>query len=179
MKTKNKQEEVRINMDNDYEINPISPMRKIERKLESLENSQLSKRIETFTDKMFSVTELNQKIIDDVIRSNHGLREDLSVLIGKIETLTKKMESFMNLMNQAMEIDVGTNATKDVINTISKPIMQNINEIVQQNKKTNDALMQSLDEMLKTMKRMQFSRPIPGNTPPSNILARRRIPEQF
>jgi len=171
-----KRDEIRIeDTVDDYEMVPVSPMRKMERKISSLESSNYAKKMEVFTDKLFDISELNQKIIDDVVRSNQSLREDLAVLIGKMENLTKKMDGFMDLMNQAMELDTTSGAGKEAMELISKPIIENMKSLVDNNRETSEMIMQSLNDISKTIRRSQFSHMSPSMS--SSILSRRKQEE--
>ena len=171
-----KKDEVRIeDSEDDYEMVPISPMRKMEKKISSLESSNYARKMELFTDKLFDITELNQKIIDDVVRSNQSLREDLAVLIGKIENLTKKMDGFMDLMNQAMEIDTTSSEGKEAMEILSKPIVENMKVLVDNNRETSEMIMHSLNDISKTIRRSQFSHISPSMS--NSILSRRKHEE--
>lgn len=169
------EKEIRIpSTECEYEIRPVGSMRKIEKRKDVLESTNYARRIEGFTDKMFDITELNQKIIDNVVQSNHALREDLAVLIGRMENLTKKIDGFMDLMNNAMDVDTGSSATKEALDTISKPLVESIKSIADTNRETNDSIIQSLNDMSKTIRRMQMTHNAPPQSTGSNILSRRR-----
>ncbi|MCK5040466.1 MAG: hypothetical protein KAR87_05870 [Candidatus Aenigmarchaeota archaeon] len=172
-----KKEEIRLeNTEDDYERVPVysSRRRRADNKTDAHESTNYAKKIESFTDRMFDITELNQKIIDDVVRSNQSLREDLAVLIGKMENLTKKMDGFVDLMNQAMEIDSGSSASKEVMDAISKPIVENMKALVSSNQETSETIVQSMNDMSKMLRRMQLTHISPPASSGSSILSRRR-----
>lgn len=170
-----KKEEIRLeNTEEDYERVPVySRWRRTDNK-DVHESVNYAKKIESFTDKMFDITELNQKIIDDVVRSNQSLREDLAVLIGKMENMTKKMDGFVDLMNQAMEIDSGSSASKEAMDAISKPIVENMKALVSSNQETSETIVQSMSDLSKILRRMQFAHISQPASSGSSILSRRR-----
>ena len=87
----------------------------------------------------------NQKIIQETIKSNNELREELSQIPGKIDQLLSELGEFMKLLRASSEVEVS-----QVSQEAMKPLLGKITELVEQNKKsfeTNQASLTTLGIM--------------------------------
>lgn len=181
-------DEIEIKSKEDYEIIPVTPLRRLEKRLESLETTKSMNSMEKFIDKVIDMVEMNQKIVDDMVRSNQSLREDLNVLIGKMDTLQSKIATFVDMVQSAAEggeedeeedmEDKSAEILKTGLAESIRPIVDQIQIMNKQAQDTNTSLMQSMDNLDKRLKRMQAPSPAaPPMQYPSarEILARRGI----
>jgi len=72
----------------DYEIVPLSPIRRLEKRIEKLEKLGS----ETW---VLNLIRTNQKIVDDLVRVNTELLSKISVLVSEMQQLTKNLEKFL------------------------------------------------------------------------------------
>lgn len=160
-----KKEEVEISASpDDYEVVPLGPIRRLEKRLESLETTKDVSSIERFNDKIIDMIELNQHIVDEVVKANQGLREDLAALIGKLDNLQSSLKEFIEMIKSAGESPVKEEYSSKLIGKLS--------EINQKTLESNSAIIESLSTIDKRLKRMQI-----GGRPSTNILARRGFVE--
>lgn len=142
----------------EFEIIPTSPLRKLEQRIKKMESSSSSGEIQNLIEQIIELIKSNQRIVDDVIKSNSDLRDELSRIPAKIEDLISSINEFIGLLK--------TSATEDAVSDISKDVMQplvdKMTEMIDQNKKSvevNQAALTSLGIIDKRLKRiyLQFA----------------------
>ena len=140
-------------MDEDYEVIPTSPIRKLEQRMGKLETSSSSSEVQRLIEQIIELIKSNQRIINDVVKSDSELRSELSRLPGNIENLVSKMDEFLNILKAT--------ATDDAVDDISArtmdPVVNKMNELVTQNKKvveTNQAVLANLSSIDNRLKRL-------------------------
>ena len=145
-------------MDDDYEIIPTSPLRRLEQRLSKIENSSSSSEIQRLIEQIIELIKSNQRIIDDIIKSDAELRNEMSKIPQKVDQLLVSMGEFMEILK--------TSAAEDTVSDISKesmkPLVEKIGELVEQNKKSvevTQAALSSLGIIDKRLKRiyLQFA----------------------
>lgn len=146
------EDEVEISGKDEYEVFPVSPMRRIEDRVKHLEYASAYAGVPQLQGLITQIVELvksNQKIIDDVIRANSELRNELSRLPPKMEDLIVEMKSFMNLIKMAGEEEVSMPPEA------MKPVTEQFQKMVEQNQKlveSNQEVLSSLEEISKKLK---------------------------
>ncbi len=143
-----KDEEYEIPYD-DYEVMPINPLRRLEKRLEALEESRTLSNLERFIDKIIDMTELNQKIVEEVVRSNQGLREEIEVLVGKLDKLEEKIEQFVDILKMLGEEEARSGG-EEVMMKIAEKFDDIANKIAESNTNVLQALT-SIDKRLKKL----------------------------
>jgi len=169
------QNEVEIPHD-DYEIVPLTPLRRLEKRMEAIETTKSMSNLEKFIDKVIDMVEMNQKIVDEVVRSNQGLREDISILISKIDDSQAKMTQFVEIIKDAGEQEGGESMSKEFIENIISPMVEKISASDTKLAETNGQILEMLSSIDKRLK----GNPAPGmpmgRPAVSSILQRRRPP---
>lgn len=154
---------------------PLSPIRRLEKRLEAMETTKTTNNVEKFIDKVMDMVELNQKIIEDIVRSNQTMREDIGALIGKIDSLQSKVSSFVDIVQSAAESDVAQTAADSTGETI-KPVIERFETMSAQTQETNTRMLQSLESIEKLLRRPQMpAHSMPTNQTVREILARRGV----
>ncbi len=140
-------------VDEEYEIIPTSPIRRIEKRIDRIETTSSSSESRRLIEQIIELIKSNQRVIDDIVKSNFELRSEMSKVPGKIDQLISSMSEFMELLK--------TSATEDTVSEISsnvmEPVVGRIGELVEQGKKGFDAtqaMLTSLDTIDKRMKRL-------------------------
>jgi len=169
-----KKEEVEIPGD-DYEVIPVTPLRRLEKRLDAIETTKTMNNMEKFIDKVIDMVELNQKIVEDMVKSNQSLREDLGVLIGKIDTLQSKIGGIVEMIESAAESDIAQTNTENTATAI-KPIVDQMQAMSKQTQETNATLIQNLENIDRKLKRI--APPTQQFNSARDLLARRSTPQQ-
>ena len=127
----------------EYEVIPLTPLRKIEQRLERIErgapgyNAVLKDLIEMMKE--------NQKVVDSLVSTNSELIGNLGILSERLGELTKKFEEFM----ESIEVE----------ETSEEP--EEIKKLIEENKKlaeANKELSERLSKIERKMKLMALSR---------------------
>jgi methyl-accepting chemotaxis protein len=145
-------------MDDDYEIIPTSPLRRLEKRITQVERTSTTSESQRLIEQIIELIKSNQRIIDDVVKADAELRDEMSRVPGKIDELLSSMHEFMEILK--------TSATEETVSDISKDVMQplvnKMTEMVEQNKKSvevGQATLTSLGIIDKRLKRiyLQFA----------------------
>ncbi len=137
--------------DDEYEVIPISPLRKMERRLSKMESVSSSAETRRLIEQIIELIKSNQRIIDDVVKADAELRHEISAIPGKIDELLASMGDFIDIL-KASASEEAAGAGKESM----EPLVKKITELVEQNKKTQEigqATLTSLDTIDKRLKR--------------------------
>ncbi len=89
-------DEVEIYGDDEVEVVPLSPLRKMEKRLERLEGQKSMGSLETFTKEVLSMVRSSQKLVDDVVTANHEV-------LNEIRETNSKLGELVDLIKHAGE----------------------------------------------------------------------------
>jgi len=140
--------------DEEYEVIPTSPIRRIERRLEKMEDTTSSSQVQKLMEQVIELIKSNQRIIDDVVKANAELRDELEKIPGKVDSLVGTMKDFMEILKAASEEEA---SSVSIGPEVMKPVADRIGELVEQNKKSleaNQTMLTSLDTIDKRLKRI-------------------------
>jgi mevalonate kinase len=144
--------------DEEFEIIPTSPLRKLEQRIKKIEGTTSTAETQRLIEQIIELIKSNQRIVDDVIKSNADLRDELSKVPPKIDDLISNINGFVQLLK--------TTATEEAVSDVSKDVMQplvdKMGEMIDQSKKSvevNQAALTSLGIIDKRLKRiyLQFA----------------------
>ncbi len=158
----------------DYEIIPLSPLRRLEKRMETIETTKSMSHLERFIDKIIDMVELNQKIVDEVIGANQGLREDISILISKIDDSQSKMSEFIEIIKEAGEQESGEALSKELIEGVVKPLVDQIETATNKSAESTTMMADTLAAIEKRMKAAQLGNQSAPARGAASILQRRR-----
>ena len=80
-----------------------------------MESTTSSAEVNRLVDQIIELIKSNQKVVDDVIKANADLRNELSRIPVKIDNLIGSMSEFLELLK--------TSATEETVGSISKEVM--------------------------------------------------------
>ncbi|HLD83585.1 MAG TPA: hypothetical protein VI979_01895 [archaeon] len=95
-------------MEEEYELVPIGPIRKLERKIEQMESFGGGES----TKALIEVVKSNQSIVDEMIKVNSDLVDRVAKLMESVNALDENLTDFMRKLEVASESDGGEEATK-------------------------------------------------------------------
>ena len=79
-------------MEDEYEIVPINPLRKLERRVDEVEKAGVA--ADTVKE-LVDIVKANQRIVDDIVRVNSDMMNKVSVLTASVNSLSDKVNDFM------------------------------------------------------------------------------------
>lgn len=136
-----------------YEVIPTSPIRRLEKRMGTLESSSSSSEVQRLIEQIIELIKSNQRIIDDVVKSDSELRSEISRLPGEIKSLVERMDEFLKLLRATATEEGAGGISKDAM----APLVEKINELVEQNKSSVEASravlanLSSIDNRLKRL----------------------------
>ncbi|OGI12203.1 hypothetical protein A3K64_02630 [Candidatus Micrarchaeota archaeon RBG_16_36_9] len=147
-----------------YEIIPVTPIKKLEERMEKIESSGSSPQLQSLINQIIELIRGNQKIVNDVIQANADLKNELSKLPSKIDDLLDSMNNFLSLIEAAGKEE--TETLQPQVNTDTfKPVIDELKKISDQNQKLIDSNQAVLEEINRTSKRLK------GGIPVSSLLS--------
>ena len=134
----------------EYELVPLSPIRRLEKRIEVLEKQTRGEGREIFKE-IVSIIRLNQQIVSELVKANDALRMELARLPSKIEDLTSKLDELLGYIKTA--------ATEEIPPSQPQPeLSKKIAELIESNKRVQESLRELVDS-LEDLKR-KIKRPI-------------------
>lgn len=137
----------------EYEIIPTSPLKRLEKRISRVEAASSSSQIQKLIEQIIELIKSNQRVIDDVIKADSELRNEVSKLPGRIDSLVAGMSEFMELLKASATEETVSGISKDVM----APLVEKMDELVNQNKKnleTSQAVLNSLGMIDNRLKRL-------------------------
>lgn len=147
--------------DDEFEIIPTSPLRRLEKRIEKVEGGSYSSEVNRLIEQVVDLIKSNQKIIDSSIKANNDLIGEVSRLPKKMDDLILEMREFMKLLKISAEEEEVSNVSKEVMS----PLVDKLSELINQNKRdseTNQAVLTTLGIIEKRLKRFYAPAPSPG-----------------
>ncbi len=133
----------------DFELIPIAPLRRLEKRIEKLETFSGEDPKSIMKD-IIDIIRMNQQIVDELARSNDALRIELARLPARIEDMTSQLKELIMFIRSAGEEEV-VGITQESM----KPMVDKLDELVKTNKsisEKNEAMLSLLDEISKKFK---------------------------
>ena len=128
----------------EFELVPISPLRRLEKRIEKLESSMKFDTKEIWRE-LVNVVRINQQIVSELVKANDALRIELSKLPAKIEELVKKLDELLSYIRAAGE----------EVSQPEYPLVERIEEIAKMNKQISEkmeSIIAALDEIERRMR---------------------------
>jgi methyl-accepting chemotaxis protein len=142
--------------DEEYEIIPTSPIRRLEKRISKVEASSSSSEIRKLIEQIIELIKSNQRVIDDIIKSNSDLRNEISKLPGKIDQLISNIHEFIELLKASATEEAATGGA-GLSSEAFEPLVKKMDELIEQNKQSveaSQAVISGLDTIDKRLKRL-------------------------
>jgi len=146
----------------EFELIPMSPIRRLEKRLEQLEaNVGVSNR--DFMKDLLDIVRMNQQLVDELAKANDALRIELSKLPGRLEELINGVHELLSYIKATATEETVVSPNVDLT-----PLTQKLDQLIEGNKKiveTNQSLMSSLDDLEKKLRKPPMPMPPPIRRP--------------
>ncbi len=142
-----------IGEEEDYEVVPLTPIRRLEKRMSQMESSKSYSNLERMMDKILDMVELNQRIVDEMVKANVSLRGDLATLIGKMDSLQEKLTNFVNIVEEAGKEDVNESEAVTALKGMVSPLVKSITDANARLLKSNESIAENLATIDKRLKR--------------------------
>jgi uncharacterized phage infection (PIP) family protein YhgE len=132
----------------DYEVVPVGPMRKLERRMDELEQtSQKSDSDPELIRDVLDIMKSNQKVVNDMTESTHELKNEVEDLTHKMDEVVDNMNSFMDLLKEASEMDMEGEVVSDMEGRIAKTVNSQMEEIGSHIQQSNQEVADTIESM--------------------------------
>lgn len=148
--------------DEEFELIPISPLRRLEKRLEKIESTK-GVDVKEFFSQLVEIVRMNQQLVDELAKANDALRIEIARLPAKLEELIGNMNELISFIKAS----AGSEAAEAAIGADLRPMLKKMDSLIELNKKivdSNQTMMASMDQMTMKMRK---------RIPPS--VARRRV----
>jgi uncharacterized phage infection (PIP) family protein YhgE len=147
----------------EYEIIPISPLRRLEKRIEQLEAMSPAVDVKEIFREVVDVLRMNQQIVTEISKSNDALRLEISKLTVNLQELTVRLNELLSYIKAA--------ATEESFQPedTTKGLKEKMNELVEANKKiaqSNEEMISILEEIEKKLSRPLMPMPLRKPIPP-------------
>ncbi len=145
-------------IDEEYEIVPTSPIRRLEKRIARLEETSSASEVRQLIEQIIELIKANQRLVDDVIKANSELINEMAALPGRIDSLVSQMTEFIQLL-RASATEEAAGAAKESM----QPVVAKIEELIEQNKRSAElqqSMLSLLDMIDKRLKRLYY--PVEG-----------------
>ncbi|MEM5766269.1 MAG: hypothetical protein QW423_01385 [Candidatus Aenigmatarchaeota archaeon] len=152
----------------EYEIVPLSPLRKLEKRIEKLESVSPAVDVKEIFKEVVDVLRINQQIVSELSKTNDALRLEISKLTIKLEELVNRLNELLSYVKAA-----ATEESFNLEDVVTKNLSERINELIESNKKiaeNNDTMISILEEIER-----KLTRPFP----PSPLFMRKPLPQKM
>jgi chromosome segregation ATPase len=150
--------------EDEFELIPLSPIRKLEKRIAQLEMSGANIDTKEFFQEFVDIVKMNQQLVDELIKANTALRVELSRLPGKIGEMTKGVNELLSYIKAAAIEEANPAASESF-----KVMPEKMDRLIELNKKiveSNETLANLMETMDKKMRPViPFKRPILSSRP--------------
>ena len=153
------------NMDeDDYEVIPMGPIRKLERRVENLQEQQEQagqsgggSGNEELVRDIMDIMKSNQKIVNDMTESTHELRNSVEDLTNKMDSVIDNMNDFMDLLNQASEMDMEGEVAGNIETRVANAIGDKMDDMVEEVRSSNEKIANNLEDLNSQMRKNYYA----------------------
>jgi len=139
----------------DYEIIPITPIKRLEKRLERVEESGTVPQVQSLISQIIELIRSNQKIVNDVIKANTELRNEVSKVPSKLDDLIASMKNFISLIEAAGREEISAPSADSL-----KPLTEQLKKLVEQNQKLLEGNEAMIDELSNISKKLRSGTPV-------------------
>jgi len=137
--------------DDEFELVPISPLRRLERRLEKMETTK-GVDVQEFYSQLVEIVRMNQQLVDELAKANDSLRIEVSKLPGKLDELINDLNELLSFIKAS----AGAEAGEAAAGTNFEPLLKKMDALIEGNKKiveSNESMMESIDTLSSKVKR--------------------------
>ncbi|MBI2546968.1 MAG: hypothetical protein HYW23_00795 [Candidatus Aenigmarchaeota archaeon] len=136
--------------DDEFELVPMSPFRRLEKRIDKLENTSGGVDVREFFRELVAIIRMNQEIVDELAKSSDALRIELAKLPPKLDEVTRNMNELLSYI-RAAAVEESTQISPDTF----KPLADKLDQLIDTNKKMNEnydnfsGLLESIEKKLR------------------------------
>jgi chromosome segregation ATPase len=147
--------------DEEYELIPMSPIRRLERRMRKIEDSP---GVDTrdFFKEILEMVRMNQQIVDEIAKADDALRIEISKLPAKMDELISHLNELLSFIKASAVEETGPAESL-------KPMLEKMDALIEGNKKIAEgtqSMLESIDELSEKMRKTGVKPPLRRLLPP-------------
>lgn len=131
----------------EYELIPISPLRKLEKRLEKIESSGSGISGGDFFKELVSIVRMNQQLVDELAKANDALRIELAKLPPKLDNLVEDLSELISFIKASAAEEAAGGAAPETL----KPLLKKMDQLIEGNKK----IVESYEMLVETVEKLE------------------------
>lgn len=149
----------------EYEVIPLDPIRKLERRMNELEQSSNLSREESLIRDVVDIMKTNQQMVNNMVDSTNNLKTSVEELTSKMDTIIDDVGDFLELLEEASEASLEQDINRNIKDDLVSPLTDKMDEIVETNQRMLDGLssmgehLSKIDKLAKAQSSSQESSP--------------------
>ncbi|MFP4038193.1 MAG: hypothetical protein ACLFTA_00215 [Candidatus Nanohaloarchaea archaeon] len=168
--------------DEDYEVVPVGPIRKLERRIDEIQEetqkAQSSGQHDELVRDVLDIMKSNQKIVNDMTESTHELKNSVEDLTHKMDEVVENMNNFMDLLNEASEMDMEGEVVGDIEGRLADAIGNKMDEVASDIQESNKEVVDHLENMNESIRKSYASQNASNMRPESGSGSRQQPGQQ-
>ncbi len=161
----------------EYEVIPLDPIRKLERRMNELEESSNLSREESLIRDVVDIMKTNQQMVNNMVDSTNNLKTSVEELTAKMDRIVDDLGSFMDLLEEASEASLEQDINRNIEKSMVEPLTDKMQEIVETNQRMLDGL-SSMGEHLSKLERVSQAQSAPEQSHRRRAVRRTRGQQQ-
>jgi len=147
----------------DYEVVPVGPIRKLERRIDDMEEKAQKGggmgggRNDELVRDVLDIMKSNQKIVNDMTESTHELKNSVEDLTHKMDEVIDDMNSFMDLLQDASETDLEGEVMQDVHSRVADAVGDRMEDVAADMRDSNQQVVNHLEQLNESVRRSYAS----------------------
>jgi hypothetical protein len=147
----------------DYEVVPVGPIRKLERRIDDMEEKAQKEggmgggRNDELVRDVLDIMKSNQKIVNDMTESTHELKNSVEDLTHKMDEVIDDMNSFMGLLQEASEADMEGEVMRDVHSEVADAVGDRMQDVADDMRDSNQQVIDHLEQLNESVRRSYAS----------------------
>jgi len=142
----------------DYEVVPVGPIRKLERRIDDMEEKAQKGgmgggRNDELVRDVLDIMKSNQKIVNDMTESTHELKNSVEDLTHKMDSVIDNMNSFMDLLQDASEADLEGEVMQDVHSRVADAVGDRMEDVAADMRDSNQQVVNHLEQLNESVRR--------------------------
>ncbi|MEM5874875.1 MAG: hypothetical protein QW641_03035 [Candidatus Aenigmatarchaeota archaeon] len=137
----------------EFELIPVSPLRKLEKKIEEIESAKQLLDIKEFLKDIVGIVKMNQEVVHQIVRANDALTIELSKIPGKLDTLISNLNELLTYIKLGSSEEEKEAPKKEETKGIESEL---ITQLIENNKRIlelNERIVATLEEIEKRTRR--------------------------
>ncbi|MEM7825081.1 MAG: hypothetical protein QXO27_03870 [Candidatus Aenigmatarchaeota archaeon] len=134
----------------EYELIPVSPLRRLEKRIEQIESSP-AVDVREIIHEIVDIVRMNQQLVDELAKANDSLRIELSKIPGRLEELSNSLNELLSYIKASATEEITTGVATESF----KPLIEKFDELIEANKKiieNNDNMASLLEDISKKLR---------------------------